>query len=363
LNHGTAYPEHYAQLLEDKTQTTRSQFSELYSGAIDVFASLAVGFRMRAEFRIWHDGDTPHYAMFSGPRNRDPVFIDSFSIGSEAIQLLMPKLMAVIRSENLLKHRLFQVEFLTSLSGEILVTLIYHRPLNEEWIERAQQLETELKCRIIGRSRKQKCVISQDFITETLPLSVGDTHYQQVETGFTQPNARVCIEMIEWTLSKIHGLSGDLLELYCGNGNFTIPLSHHFNRVLATELSKVSTRSAEYNIALNERKNITLVRLSAEEVTQAFDKTRTFRRLKDVDLDAYAFSTVFVDPPRSGLDDGTIELVRRFENIVYISCNPDTLLQNLRALSNTHEAKHFALFDQFPYTEHRECGVILKKKA
>ncbi|MFX4400764.1 tRNA (uridine(54)-C5)-methyltransferase TrmA, partial [Acinetobacter baumannii] len=45
-----------------------------------------------------------------------------------------------------------------------------------------------------------------------------------------------------------------------------------------------------------------------------------------------------------------------------ISCNPETLCQNLETLSQTHKVSRLALFDQFPYTHHMECGVLLTKK-
>jgi len=70
---------------------------------------------------------------------------------------------------------------------------------------------------------------------------------------------------------------------------------------------------------------------------------------------------VLVDPPRAGLDEGTRALVSRFSRIAYISCNPETLSRDLQQLSRTHRASHFALFDQFPYTDHMECGVILER--
>ena len=62
---------------------------------------------------------------------------------------------------------------------------------------------------------------------------------------------------------------GNLLELYCGNGNFTLPLATRVRRVLATEISKASVNAALANIADNGAGNIELVRLSAEELTQA----------------------------------------------------------------------------------------------
>ena len=84
--------------------------------------------------------------------------------------------------------------------------------------------------------------------------------------------------------------------------------------------------------------------------------------LSHVDLDSYNFSTILVDPPRAGLDPATEALVQRFDNIVYISCNPLTLKENLKTLTVTHKIKRVALFDQFPYTDHVETGVLLVRK-
>ena len=63
----------------------------------------------------------------------------------------------------------------------------------------------------------------------------------------------------------------------------------------------------------------------------------------------------------TAVDDETLKLIQRFERIIYISCNPDTLHDNLQTLSQTHKISQFALFDQFPYTHHVESGVLLEK--
>jgi tRNA (uracil-5-)-methyltransferase len=93
------------------------------------------------------------------------------------------------------------------------------------------------------------------------------------------------------------------------------------------------------------------------------NQVREFRRLKELPkpLHEYDLRTVFVDPPRAGLDDQTLNMVGRFESIIYISCNPNTLAANLSSLRETHTIEKFALFDQFPYTDHMECGVLLKR--
>ena len=121
----------------------------------------------------------------------------------------------------------------------MLVTLIYHRKLDADWEAAAKALADRLNIKIMGRSRGQKVIIGDDYVVEQLQVHGRTFKYKQIESSFTQPNAIVCQKMLTWACHTIQGKNKDLLELYCGNGNFTLPLSLHFNRVLATELAKV----------------------------------------------------------------------------------------------------------------------------
>ncbi|AQA18796.1 tRNA (uridine(54)-C5)-methyltransferase TrmA [Halioglobus japonicus] len=362
-------PQDYDQLLAAKRNTVQALLSPWCQGEPDVYPSQPTGFRMRAEFRMWHEGDALDYVMFRKDDPKTPVPIESFPIACDSIQALMPIMRAALAGNEALRRKLFQVEFLATLSGEMLVTLIYHRKLEEDWEQQAealrQQLQTDsLGLSIIGRSRKQKIVLGNHWVTEQLNIEGRTYSYNQYEQAFTQPNARVNINMIEWACERAAELDGDLLELYCGNGNFTLPLARHFDEVIATELAKTSVRAARENIEANASDNVQIIRLAAEEVTQAMQDEREFRRLRDIPkpLQDYDLRTVFVDPPRAGLDDATVKMVQRFDAIIYISCNPHTLADNLAVLSETHQVQRFAMFDQFPYTDHMECGAFLQRK-
>jgi tRNA (uracil-5-)-methyltransferase len=155
----------------------------------------------------------------------------------------------------------------------------------------------------------------------------------------------------------------DLLELYCGHGNFTIPLAAKFNRVLASEISKSSIANARINCELNGVCNAQFVRLSADELMSAFARRREFERLKGIDIFSYDFSHVLIDPPRAGLEPSVIDFIKNFQNLIYISCNPQTLFENLRSLCVTHEVCRFSIFDQFAHTSHIECGVLLRRRS
>jgi tRNA (uracil-5-)-methyltransferase len=280
------------------------------------------------------------------------------------IEARMWRMLEEINHSKELSRKLFGIEFLATTSGECLVTMLYHRKLEETWEKAASRLETELDISLIGRSRKQKVVCSKTYVTEKLTVDEEVYVYRHYEGGFTQPNPVVNVKMIEWVLSRIEGDQRvDLLESYCGLGNFTIPLSKKFTKVLATEISKNSIRAAKENCLLNHVNHIEFVRLSSEEMTQALNKQRLFRRLEGIDLERYDFSHVLVDPPRAGLDEDTIKLISSIDTILYISCNPETLARDLEMLSETHTVTDAALFDQFPHTTHVESGVILRRKV
>ncbi|BDM62659.1 tRNA/tmRNA (uracil-C(5))-methyltransferase [Shewanella sp. NFH-SH190041] len=365
MNFAAMDPSGYEAQLTEKRARLEQDFATYLPPALEVFPSEPRHYRMRAEFRVWHDGDDLYYYMFDNVK-QEKVRCDQYLPAGELINEMMLALMEELRPNAVLRKKLFQVDFLSTLSGEILVSLLYHRQLDDAWMTEAQALKQRLgnhfKLNIIGRARKQKLMLDRDFVVETLKVNGRDYHYKQIENSFTQPNAKVAVKMLEWALDVTQDSNGDLLELYCGNGNFSIALAQNFNRVLATELAKPSVDAAQYNIKVNGIENLQIFRMSAEDFSEAMSSGRKFKRLEGVDLQSYDCNTIFVDPPRAGLDPDTVKLVQGYERILYISCNPETLRENLDTLNQTHKISRFALFDQFPYTHHMECGVLLERK-
>ena len=355
-------PAAYAAQLASKLEKFKSDFAHFALPEPAVHPSTPQNYRLRVEFRIWHQDERVDYAMFDSDEPKRPIVIEYFAAACDSICSAMPRLRELLAASEVLKARLFQVNFLATLSGELLVTLIYHRLLDAAWEAAAQELASELNAHVIGRSRKQKIVIGRDWLLEEFELNGRTLRYQQVEGSFTQPNGQVNRQMLGWACQQAAGLGGDLLELYCGNGNFTVALAPLFGRVLATEVSKSSVQAAHYNLSANAIDNVSMVRMSSEEISGALAGTRLFNRMQLVDLAAHRFSTLFVDPPRSGLDAPTVELARGFEHILYISCNPQTLHENVAALDDSHAIAAAAVFDQFPYTHHLECGLLLSRR-
>lgn len=356
----------YQLQLSHKQDSLSQRLAPFNAPSLEVFPSPEQHYRMRAEFRVWHEDDDLYYIMFN-QETRAKYKVEQLPAANQLINSLMPALLDYVRDKPVLRRKLFQVDFLSSTTGEAVISLLYHRQLDEAWQEQAKSLHSHLNqfadISLIGRARKQKIVLGKDAVLEKLTVA-GETYiFEQVENSFTQPNAHINQAMLNWANKVTQDLQGDLLELYCGNGNFSLPLAKNFTRVLATEISKTSVRSAEFNIKQNHIDNVQVVRLAAEEVTQAMNGEREFRRLQGIELTDYDCRTVLVDPPRAGLDADTLAMVSGYDYILYISCNPVTLAANLETLSHTHSIERAALFDQFPFTGHTEAGVFLKRKV
>ncbi|MGK4445932.1 tRNA (uridine(54)-C5)-methyltransferase TrmA [Yersinia enterocolitica] len=366
MTHNILPTDGYDHQLAEKSARLQAMMLPFQAPVPEIFRSPAEHYRMRAEFRVWHDEDDLYHIMFD-QQTKQRIRVEQFPVASLLINRLMSALMTAIRAEPVLRRKLFQIDYLSTLSGKLIASLLYHRQLDEEWQQKALALRDQLReqgfdLQLIGRASKTKIMLDYDYIDEVLPVAGREMIYRQVENSFTQPNAAVNIHMLEWALDVTQHASGDLLELYCGNGNFSLALARNFDRVLATEIAKPSVAAAQYNIAANHIDNVQIIRMSAEEFTQAMQGVREFNRLKGIDLSGYNCETIFVDPPRSGLDDETVKLVQAYPRILYISCNPETLCANLEQLQHTHKISRLALFDQFPYTHHMECGVLLEKR-
>ena len=348
----------YLKLFEEKKKNFSGSFKKDFS--IEYYPSPFRAYRHRAEFSLINRKDDLSFAMTVNGRKEK---INSFPIASQKIQDLMEPLRKSIQDDAVIKEKLFQVEFQSSRSEEVMVSLIYHKNLDVDWQEKAREISNKLKISIIGRSKNQKIIIGNNFVTETYNCLNKDFSMRLYEQCFSQTNPFVCDDMLTWVATNISRNSKDILELHCGLGTFTIPLSHLYRKVLATENSRPSIQALNDNIFLNNRKNIYSGRLSGKETLEALQRKRNFRRLQDIDLDEFEIKTIFLDPPREGLDVFTIQNLINVENIIYISCGFESFKRDLKILQKTHRILDLALFDQFPYTDHIESGAILKRIA
>jgi len=334
----------------NKFTKATSLISEYYKGAIKINLSPAYGYRSRCEFGYRNS----FYTMYD--RSGNIKYLEVFNIARPAIQDLMPKLRNNINHSKFLNHKLFQVNFRANSVDRILVTLIFHRKLNNEMKEEAQKFSNQFKIDINLRSKKDIYSTGDELLVDD--ININNIMLYQTDQSFYQPNHFHMPEMVKKTLSYIYEPE-DLLELYCGSGTFTLPLSYKFNRVFATENNRQSIKCLKKSIDKLSINNINFARLSAEEVSEAFNG-RVFRRMNKNNINTYKFSHVLVDPPRSGLNDEVIEIIKKFKNIIYVSCNYETYIRDIKKL-NKFYLKHIEIYDQFPNTEHLEVVSLLSK--
>ena len=117
----------YSQQLLEKKQYIKTLFAGLAAPEWALFESPEQHYRMRAEFRVWHEGEEMFYAMFTRGQKAGGgslIRCGQFAPACAAINDLMPRLLAAVDKVPLLKTRWYAVEFLATLSGEMLVTMI-----------------------------------------------------------------------------------------------------------------------------------------------------------------------------------------------------------------------------------------------
>lgn len=334
----------------DKFTKAINLISDHYYSDILINHSPANGYRSRCEFG-YKNG---FYTMFNSDGKR--LNLRSFPVARPSIQNIMSPLLDCINCNEDLYNKLFQVNFRTNSINKILVTLIYHKPLNDDLKHQAIKLSDNLNIDINVRARKELFSSGQELLRDPVHSSIFNLY--QTDQSFYQPNYFHMPQMISKAIEFIDDPK-DLLELYCGSGTFTIPLSTIFNRVFASESNRQSIKCITKTINEHKIDNIKFARLSAEEVSEAF-LGRIFRRMEGININDYDFSHILVDPPRSGLGKNVMPLLNNFENIIYISCNYETYVNDFKLLDN-YEIKKIEIFDQFPNTPHLELVSILKK--
>lgn len=170
---------------------------------------------------------------------------------------------------------------------------------------------------------------------------------------FTQVNRDINQLMVKQALSLLHPIESDIiLDLFCGLGNFTLPLARFAKQVVGIEGSAKMTERALYNAKQN---NITNVDFLAANLEEGFKNSVEI--LTQV-------NKVLLDPPRTGAYKIVEELatLKTIEKIVYVSCNPATLARDLGILvKGGFCLKSVQVLDMFPHTAHIESIALLER--
>lgn len=181
-----------------------------------------------------------------------------------------------------------------------------------------------------------------DYTFKISPMSFYQTNPVQTEALYN-----IAIELANLSKDDI------LYDLYCGIGTIGIFASKYVKKVYGIEIVKDAIDDAKENAKLNGIKNIDFVCGDVEKVFEGVMKEK--RDFPDV---------IFVDPPRRGLDKNTIEniLAVKPKKVVYISCNPASMVRDLHLLEEYFDILEIQPVDMFPFTSHVECVVAMTLK-
>lgn len=171
---------------------------------------------------------------------------------------------------------------------------------------------------------------------------------------FVQVNAAINEKLVADAIARLAPGPGDnVLDLFCGLGNFTLPIARRGAHVLGVDGAQTTVQRAVDNAASN--------RLGARcrfRRTDLYQWTDTPRTL------AGTFDKALVDPPRSGCGDALSLLIApRVGRIVYVSCHPESFVRDAGRLhAQGFDLKRIGLFDMFPHTTHAETLAVFGRR-
>lgn len=192
---------------------------------------------------------------------------------------------------------------------------------------------------------KEKLLYGKSYIKE----QINDLKFIISYDSFFQINTDAMVKLYDKVLEYSDPSKNDsLLDLYCGTGTIGIYLSKYCKEVLGIEIVDNAIKDANINKELNNIDNISFV---CGDVGKLISNN-------------YKQDILIVDPPRSGLDKKTRKIIleNNYKKIIYVSCDPMTLVRDLSELSINYYIKDITLVDMFPNTYHVESVCLLINK-
>ena len=198
-------------------------------------------------------------------------------------------------------------------------------------------------------SRKNIIVYGDGTITDRL----GEYEFKISPNSFYQVNPIQTEKLYNLAIEGAKLKKDDILcDLYCGIGTIGIFASKYVKKVYGVEIVEEAIKDAKQNAEINKVDNIEFIQGDVEVA---------FNKMLDNGVKP---SVVIVDPPRKGLDNKTVQNLcnLKLDRLVYVSCNPATLMRDLQVLEDVYKIDSITPVDNFCYSSHIECVAVLKIK-
>ncbi len=198
-------------------------------------------------------------------------------------------------------------------------------------------------------SRKNIIVYGDGTITDRL----GEYEFKISPNSFYQVNPVQTEKLYNLAIEGAKLKKDDILcDLYCGIGTIGIFASKYVEKVYGVEIVEEAIKDAKQNAKINNVDNIEFIQGDVEVA---------FNKMLDNGVKP---SVVIVDPPRKGLDSKTVQNLcnLKLDRLVYVSCNPATLMRDLQVLEDVYKIDSITPVDNFCYSSHIESVAVLEIK-
>lgn len=197
--------------------------------------------------------------------------------------------------------------------------------------------------KIIGIILNNKLIYGTDYFVE----KVNDLYFKVSYNSFFQVNEWMYPKLFKEVQSNVDK-NNIVLDLYCGVGTLSLNASLNAKKVIGVELVENAVLNAVKNKEINKINNVEFL---LQDLSKGFN------------LEKY-FNTIIVDPPRNGIDKKTLDyiLAKLPNKLIYVSCDPNTLVRDLKIFNDKYEIKKVNIYDMFSYTYHCETITILELK-
>lgn len=213
-------------------------------------------------------------------------------------------------------------------------------------LEENYSIDLELlkeKVKLVGIVYNNKSIYGDDFLYERINGFLFKISYN----SFFQVNPYICSILFDMIKENIEPNSR-VLDLYSGVGTLGLVASLKAKEVYSVEIISNAILNGILNAKINKRDNIKFLLGDVSKTVDKLNKT---------------FDTIIVDPPRSGLDKHTISFLLKElpKKIIYVSCDPSTLMRDLKQLESSYKLEDYQILDMFSYSYHLESICILKR--
>ena len=183
---------------------------------------------------------------------------------------------------------------------------------------------------------------------KTISEKINNFSFDILPQAFFQVNYEMMNRLYDIIISYFKNNNfNSVLDLYCGTGTIGILVSPYVKKVTGVEIVEDAVKSANMNKEINNIDNIEFILGKVEKNITLFSNV----------------DSIIVDPPRSGLDNLTIDTILKIKpvSIVYTSCDPITLIRDIKKLSDNYSVKVVNIVDMFPNTYHVETVCVMER--